>query len=59
MDKEMALHILAAMTDDEFDSFFQKLPPRTQLILKGGLADWREVLPEWYIELARRQKGND
>jgi len=51
MTREMALQILENMPEDDFQNFFGQLPMRTQLLIKGGLADWREVLPEWYIKL--------
>jgi hypothetical protein len=39
---------IETISDEEFDTFFKQLPERVKLIVKGGLADWKEVLPEWY-----------
>ena len=55
MTKIEALKILEAMPEDSFQVFFKSLPSRVQLIVKGGLADWREVLPEWYIKLNNKE----
>ena len=55
MTQKTALEILESMSEDDFQTFFNKLPLRTQLLVKGGLADWREVLPEWYIKLAKQE----
>jgi len=44
-----ALKILEKMPEDKFQSFFKSLPLRTQILIRGGLADWQEVLPKWYI----------
>ena len=44
-----ALDILEKMPENEFQEFFNSLPPRVTMLLKGGLADWREILPQWYI----------
>ena len=46
-----ALKILEQMADEEFNTFLGKCPQRTQMIVKGGLVDWREALPGWYIKL--------
>lgn len=51
MTKEDALQILENMPDDAFSEFLGSLPMRTQLCVKGGLVDWRDVLPEWYIKI--------
>lgn len=50
MNEAEALQRLKAMSDAEFDDFFKLLPPRVQLCVKGGLVDWREALPQWYIK---------
>jgi hypothetical protein len=50
MSKEDALIILEAMPEPEFQAFYAKLPGRTRLLVGGGLVDWREVLPSWYIK---------
>ena len=49
MTKEDALEILEKMPENEFQKFFKSLPYRVQLCCKGGLVDWKEVLPQWYI----------
>lgn len=44
-----ALKLLEEMPEDEFQEFFNSLPGRVQLCCKGGLVDWKEILPYWYI----------
>ncbi len=43
------LHLLEEMPEPEFQVFFESLPERVKLCCKGGLVDWKRVLPEWYI----------
>jgi len=50
MNKPEALKILEKMPEAEFQAFFKSLPKRVTMILKAGFADWRNVLPEWYIK---------
>lgn len=50
MNKTKALKILEKMPEKEFQAFFNSLPLRTTMILKAGMADWKEVLPDWYIK---------
>ena len=49
MSKAEAIKALEEMPEDEFQTFFKGLPGRTQLLIKGGLVDWRECLADWYI----------
>jgi len=51
MTREDAMETLEQLPEEEFQEFFVKLPGRTQMLLKGGLVDWRDVLPEWYIKI--------
>ena len=53
-EKHEALKALEAMTDQEFNEFLGSLPARVQLLVKGRMVDWREVLPEWYILSANK-----
>jgi len=55
MTKTQALKTLEEMSDENFMSFLNNLPTRVQLCVKGGLVDWREVLPGWYIK--QRKEG--
>lgn len=41
---------MAKMSDDDFNKFLLSLPQRVQLIVRSGLANWYEVLAEWYIK---------
>lgn len=50
MSAQDALKILEAMPEDKFQAFFKALPQRVQLLVRGGLVNWREVLPQWYIK---------
>lgn len=38
------------MPEDKFQAFFKSLPERVKMVLKAGFADWRKVLPQWYIK---------
>ena len=51
-----ALQKLEQMPEKEFQSFFQLLPARVQILVRGGFVDWREVLPEWYLKAPRVSK---
>ena len=53
MTTEQALQVLEEMPDGEFNEFLDELPMRTQLCVKGGLVNWRDVLPEWYIKISK------
>lgn len=44
------LETLSNLSDQDFDAFFTRLPARVQLLVRGGMCDWREVLPQ-YIHL--------
>ena len=44
------LKTLEEMPEEEFQAFFKSLPYRTRLCCQGGLVDWREVLPYWYLK---------
>lgn len=50
MSTAQALTELEALPKPEFDTFFKWLPARTQILLRGGMVDWHNVLPEWYIK---------
>lgn len=39
---------LQALPQPEFTKFFNWLPARTQILIRGGLVAWQDVLPEWY-----------
>ena len=49
MTNQDALKTLEEMPEPEFQQFFTSLPYRVQLACKGDLVDWRETLPQWYI----------
>ena len=42
-----ALEQLEAMNDEDFNTFLSSLPERVQMLVRSGMADWREVLPQW------------
>ncbi len=46
----MALKTLEAMPDADFQAFLTSLPSRVQLLVRSGMSDWRNVLPQWYIK---------
>jgi hypothetical protein len=50
MTKEEALTKIEYMTNKEFHAFFESLPARVKLLVKAGMVNWKEVLPEWYIK---------
>lgn len=39
---------LKALSNEQFDAFFITLPLRVQMLIKGKMVDWREVLPQYY-----------
>lgn len=39
---------LTELSDEEFNKFFDQLPLRVQILIKGKLVAWQEVLPEYY-----------
>lgn len=49
-----ALQKIEAMDEEEFQKFFKSLPARVQLLVKGGLCDWRKVLPQYYEHKSTR-----
>ena len=49
MNEKEALTQLENMPEPDFQAWFEKLPGRVKLCCKGGLVNWREVLPQWYI----------
>ena len=55
MDKETALTILTDMPETEFQAWFKTLPARVRLCCRGGLVNWQDVLPEWYIHNSQGQ----
>lgn len=54
MTEAIALSRLEAMPEPEFQKFFKGLPARVQLCVRGGMVDWRRVLPQWYIKLNKK-----
>ena len=50
-ENKQTLKTLEQMTDKEFNIFLARCPMRIQLMIKGYMVDWREVLPSWYIKL--------
>jgi len=58
MTNQDALKILEEMPEPEFQEFFTSLPYRVQLCCKGGLVDWKEVLPQWY-EKSMKEVSNE
>lgn len=52
-----ALAKLEALPEAEFQKFFAQLPERVKLLVRGGMCDWRETLPQWY-EIYERNQSN-
>lgn len=50
-----ALRVLEDMPEPEFQEWFESLPPRVVLCVKGGLVNWKVVLPHWYIKTQEPQ----
>lgn len=46
--KMIGLLELENLSEDKFQAFFASLPERVKLLVRGGMCDWRQVLPEWY-----------
>ena len=49
MTRKEALEKLETMPEDKFQPFFKSLPYRVQLCCQGGLVNWKQVLPYWYV----------
>ena len=56
MTKKQALNKLEKMTDREFNTFFEALPLRTQMLVKAGFVNWKEVLPQWYLNFTEHNE---
>lgn len=41
-------HTLDTMSDDEFDSFCDSLPPRVRMLAQGRMVSWQRVIDEYY-----------
>ena len=53
-----AIKKVEAMPEKEFRVWFKSLPYRTQLLVGGGMVDWREVLGDWFQrQFNSNQKG--
>lgn len=44
----METYTVETLPEEEFQRFFSWLPSRVQLLVKSGMCDWKEVLPEWF-----------
>jgi hypothetical protein len=52
MMKLLALQELKSMTEDKFQTFFESLPERVKMLVRGGMTKWESVLPAWYLKQA-------
>ena len=51
MTEPEALRELEEMNEADFARFWNGfVSSRARLLITGGMADWREVLPKWYIK---------
>lgn len=50
MSNAEALKELETMSTQRFNSFLLTLPERVQMLVRSGMCNWREVLPEWYVK---------
>ena len=55
--KNKIIKIIETMPEDKFQKFFEALPSRVKLLIKSGMVNWREVLPEWYEKMFFKVKG--
>lgn len=51
MTEPQALKKLKSMSDADFNAFLKRTPQRTQMMVRSGLVDWKEVLPGWLIKI--------
>ncbi len=51
MTEAVAIKRLETMPEADFQKFFKSLPARVQLLVKGGMVDWKTALPQWFIKL--------
>ena len=54
MNKKEALVILETMPEKQFQAWFKELPHRVRLMVRGGMVNWKEVLPIWYINKSEK-----
>lgn len=54
MTQSEAIDKVENMPEAEFQIFFKSLPMRVQLLVQGGLVDWRETLAKWYLSKGNR-----
>lgn len=47
-DTDIILKELESLPEDKFQKFFATLPERVKLLVRGGMCDWRAVLPKYY-----------
>lgn len=50
MTESEALIVLEKMTSQQFNHFLKGLPERVGMLVRSGMCNWREVLPQWYIK---------
>ena len=50
-----ALIVLENMPEKQFQEWFGDLPYKVRLMVGGGLVNWREILPIWYIKTERKR----
>jgi len=46
---DKALLVLDTMPDEQFNRFLQWTPARVQMLVRGKMVEWRDVLPSWYV----------
>lgn len=52
-----ALNILENMPEVEFQEFYNSLPYRTRLCCEGGLVNWKDVLPQWWVKRSEESEA--
>jgi hypothetical protein len=49
--KAEALKAIDGMDDKKLNEFIEKCPPRVQILVRGHMVDYREVLADWYMRI--------
>ena len=57
MKTDKALEVLKKMPEKDFQTFFEMLPLRVQMLVKARMVNWEEVLPQWYINFKEHNEN--
>lgn len=55
-ERNKALKALEVISDADFEKFLNECPARVQLLVRSGIANWKVILPEWYVSIPTNNK---